>query len=483
MVNWKTLKPKALVPFVEYDNVVNYRGMRRQNLPYVVMWVVYYAWVIIFSTWWTASSLTENVFDTKLRGILHIINLLSSALFVLLMKKEHYLYYVRVGAVLIVAGMGLFLTAQNSYMQLFSTSLIGILLGCVNAGILMPFVFALNNSEKFYAVVGSYGLINLLLLFQDSYAAGHGPHNVLFPFIMLLAALGTTLLFQKDSAASGTDEAVFRDTVMPSRIYLTLFFNCAIAVLCKGAGKGILNISLISSDLPLLIWYDIGGIAGCLIYIAVYAFAAKAFVWLGNITFASVAMGLLCNAFTPQIPGLAAPFALLLGIGNTVGMINMYYIIGVVGKKYNSMRYLRLSIIFIGICGGISGLLLGNLITDINTFEISIMASLISAAVMLMFLMVSPVMAQARYEKDWGKDSANVEIDHEQRHVFEKYQLSKRETEVCELLLKGYTLRQISAILEIAYSTVNTYCTSLYRKLGINSRTELLLLHKDYLDN
>jgi DNA-binding CsgD family transcriptional regulator len=253
--------------------------------------------------------------------------------------------------------------------------------------------------------------------------------------------------------------------------------------LCKGASKGVLNISLLSFGLPLSIWHDSGGIAGCLIYIAVYALADKAFVWLGNITFASVAMGLLCNAFVPQIPELAAPFAFLLGIGNTVGMINMYYIIGVVGKKYDSMRYLRLSIILIGICGGISGILLGNLITETNTFEISIAASLISAAVMLMFMMASPVMVQARYEKDWGKDSANTEIDHEQCHVFAKYQLSKRETEVCELLLKGYTLRQISAILEIAYSTVNTYCTSLYRKLGINSRTELLLLHKNYLDN
>jgi hypothetical protein len=166
MINRKTLKPKALVPFVEYDNVVNYRGMRRQNLPYVVMWAVYYAWVIVFSTWWTASPLTENVFDAKLRSILHIINLLSSALFVLLMKKELYLYYVRAGAVLIVVGMGLFWTMPNPYMQMFSTLLIGISLGCVNAGILMPFVFALNNTEKFYAVVGSYGLINLLLRFR-----------------------------------------------------------------------------------------------------------------------------------------------------------------------------------------------------------------------------------------------------------------------------------------------------------------------------
>ena len=49
------------------------------------------------------------------------------------------------------------------------------------------------------------------------------------------------------------------------------------------------------------------------------------------------------------------------------------------------------------------------------------------------------------------------EIDNDQLYLFRKYRLSKRETEVCRLLLQGYTLRQISAILSISYSTVNTY--------------------------
>jgi DNA-binding CsgD family transcriptional regulator len=73
-----------------------------------------------------------------------------------------------------------------------------------------------------------------------------------------------------------------------------------------------------------------------------------------------------------------------------------------------------------------------------------------------------------------------MEIGNEQLHIFKKYRLTKREIEVCKLLLQGYTMRQISGILSLAYPTVNTYCTSVYRKLNINSRTELLLLFKDY---
>lgn len=59
--------------------------------------------------------------------------------------------------------------------------------------------------------------------------------------------------------------------------------------------------------------------------------------------------------------------------------------------------------------------------------------------------------------------------------------LTPKETEVCVLLLNGLTMRQISGALGIAYSTVNTYCTSIYRKLGINSKTELLVMFSEHL--
>ena len=107
-------------------------------------------------------------------------------------------------------------------------------------------------------------------------------------------------------------------------------------------------------------------------------------------------------------------------------------------------------------------------------------ASIITVAVMLLFIMLSAVVSQSQYYNDWAKDSEKTEIDNEQLYMFKKYRLSKREIEVCKLLLQGYTMRQISGILSIAYSTVNTYCTSAYRKLEINSKTELMLLFKDY---
>jgi DNA-binding CsgD family transcriptional regulator len=41
--------------------------------------------------------------------------------------------------------------------------------------------------------------------------------------------------------------------------------------------------------------------------------------------------------------------------------------------------------------------------------------------------------------------------------------------------LKGYTIKEISAQLFIAFATANNHCQNIYRKLGINSRQELFL--------
>ncbi|MBZ4670669.1 MAG: transcriptional regulator, LuxR family protein [Oscillospiraceae bacterium] len=176
----------------------------------------------------------------------------------------------------------------------------------------------------------------------------------------------------------------------------------------------------------------------------------------------------------------AIPFAVLLGIGSTIGMINMYYILGVIGKKYDSMRFVRLYIFFVGIFGGVSGIAVGDLISRIGAFQFSVLASVFSVVVMIAFMFISPVMEREEYVNVWGLDSQFSEIDNEQLNIFLKYKLSRREIEVCKLLLQGYTLRQISGILSIGYSTVNTYCTNIYRKTKINSRTELMQVFKDY---
>ena len=55
-------------------------------------------------------------------------------------------------------------------------------------------------------------------------------------------------------------------------------------------------------------------------------------------------------------------------------------------------------------------------------------------------------------------------------------ELTKRENEILTMLLTSMNLKRIAFILKISYYTVNFHCKNIYRKLGIQSRTELFVL-------
>lgn len=68
--------------------------------------------------------------------------------------------------------------------------------------------------------------------------------------------------------------------------------------------------------------------------------------------------------------------------------------------------------------------------------------------------------------------------EHQQRleSVAEKYAISKRELEILRLVLEGRSNKEIEQQLFISYHTVKNHVSSLYRKLGIKNRYQLLHL-------
>jgi DNA-binding CsgD family transcriptional regulator len=52
--------------------------------------------------------------------------------------------------------------------------------------------------------------------------------------------------------------------------------------------------------------------------------------------------------------------------------------------------------------------------------------------------------------------------------------LTRAERQVCELLLRGQSNRQIAAALVVSEHTVESHCTHVYEKLGVHYRRELL---------
>lgn len=56
--------------------------------------------------------------------------------------------------------------------------------------------------------------------------------------------------------------------------------------------------------------------------------------------------------------------------------------------------------------------------------------------------------------------------------------LTPREYELYLLLIEGFTLKESAEKLSIKYSTANTHMTGVYKKLGVNSRAELIINYR-----
>lgn len=57
--------------------------------------------------------------------------------------------------------------------------------------------------------------------------------------------------------------------------------------------------------------------------------------------------------------------------------------------------------------------------------------------------------------------------------------LTEREFAVLQNLLDGLTIKQTAQKLGIKYSTVNTHMTSIYKKLKVNTRSELIIKYRN----
>jgi len=459
-------------------NLINFKNIKKSNLTYILVWIFYYAWVIVFTTWWTSSPVTVAVFDAEMRAMLHIINLTASAVFIFILKREWYVVSSRISAVFLIVSSVIFLTIQNDTAQTVAAIVLAVAIGGLNASILIPFVFVLNNTEKFYSVVFSNLLISVMILLQE-FGTLKVTDSIIFSLIMLALSILPTIFFKKSDLLESYPKNLSLVPKYSKITYLTIALNCVYAIMCKSVGKIFLQNADMQTAIALEPYFYFGAILGCVVYFLIYMVFRNSNQTTWNVTFSTFVAAMLLYSFGNNSNVVLGFFAVLLGVGSTMGMINMYYILGVIGKKYFSIKYVRLSILFIGTCGGVSGILIA-LLTKQSPITAGMALAGFSAIAIVILLMFSPTLTQKYFCDSWASDSEKSDVNTSLNYL-QKYNLSKRESEICQLLLQGNTLRQAAAILDISYATVNTYTTTLYRKLNINSRTELLILFKDYI--
>ncbi len=160
----------------------------------------------------------------------------------------------------------------------------------------------------------------------------------------------------------------------------------------------------------------------------------------------------------------------------------MWIMLLLVAKKSPAKPFVVFIVGWLAECSGnVLGHVVAPFFVDNSTIFVAIVLMLIILAVGLMFSD-----GQFMLDFDIETDEKSVELEEtpieESRDAIrlfcEKYGLSPRESEVCELWLTGHGLRYIQENLFISEATVKTHVRNIYRKCDTHNRAEILALYE-----
>jgi len=340
--------------------------------------------------------------------------------------------------------------------------------GCVSCSS-FPFVFVLNNAERFYGSVLMLLSIRLVKLFALLPAIPPLLRKTAALLLAVPLVFSMLLSRQEDFTGKGAREAAqFDRGVWLSVFILIAYFAVRITGFYAPA----------FSHLPASFLWGALELLPLLLCIAVQVIFRRSVWTLCNIFFLSALLSYWM--WYAGLPEMAHMFAEL----KELGFLAAFYLVGCVTNRFCDFRmHKRLVLLCIS--------LVGALFLAVELLQLRLpgtpAAVVTAAGFFAAFLLLSPAFSQYLFLSDWSGElsavymctppAAHSDTGGLVRQVsrLDGTNLSPREKQVALLLLQGMTLRQIAPELKLTPATVATYSKSIYKKLGINSRAELFI--------
>jgi len=192
--------------------------------------------------------------------------------------------------------------------------------------------------------------------------------------------------------------------------------------------------------------------------------------------FAGGAVVIIVRLLVDVIAGHGSTLAKIMGVANMVVLLLAFVLsIAVLVRLALASRWLRekdqaVALRFLG-----RFYLTGCVLVLISAMTMRQYHGLVFASIGLLFN-VFPFVWYRRHLPGFGNGLADRVAETDLSAVCAKYGVSSRQREIIELILRGKSNRDIADALFIAPHTVKNHIYSLYQKLGVKSRFELLNL-------
>lgn len=464
-------------------NRLSIKSISRENLPFFWGWIAVSVWLYAFFLPMGDFALKASLFEAVVgdTSFYFYVMLISGSFIPIIFDGKRFVSTSFYSVILSLICFISVLFLKPGILPKVIMIIAALCIGHIFISHVYTFFMVLNNSEKFYSMILATLLPKVLMYNKPLLNSSQLllPPSAIIIFTIMITLAFSTYFIKSDVEKIPSFQkakAPFRAYSLMPLIFIVFGLNDVIAPATLQQIAGYTKNQIES-------FYFIGILVGLAVILLLQARFSMNICIMLNLSFGFLAVGFITDIIQMQYSNVGFVSAICFGIAYSIGIINIYYLAGLMIKKFKSYYFYRTGFLLSSLCY-LSASILVKIFGQIEIQVSNILMAFFSICIVILFFLLSPFFIKMLYSGEWIDDTYREDISQCSRleAKLKDYKLTPAEIEVCCLLLEGYTLRQISGIQSKAYATINTYCTSIYRKLNINSRTELLLLLQEYKD-
>ena len=470
--------------FTKMTNQFTIKSITKRNLSFFISWIIVFVWLYSYFLPFGGFKFESNLYNLKVGNeiIFTAVWLITTPTITFFVNGRKYVSYTFLSVIMAILSFFILRFTPGGIISEIILCLGSACMGHIFASSCYSFFMVLNNAEKFYSMLLAVFIPKLFMLLKPILNKPDIKIDVsnIIIMILLFILLISSFLYRHtiDSIPKKADAQP------PKKAYILMLLVFAVLALNDVIAPAIISATLIKLRIPFEPLYFSGILLG-IVFILVFQKILKTELYnILNLSFAFAALGFVSSSLSLINEFYGILSFLFFGVSYVLGFVNIYYLAGFMAKKFQSLIFYRVGIALSSVFY-FAAIFATHFLDDLKNayFNDTIaLSAFMSVIVLIAFLFSTPFFIKNLSSKEWMDDTYRIDITHGTRlsAKLKDYSLSPREIETCQELLAGYTLRQISAIMGISFSTVNTYCNSIYKKLGINSRTELVVMLKEY---
>ena len=442
------------------------KNVRKIKWANVLYWTFFYAYTFMIASKWFVYEDGVLSLDFSLTAFYQHVALLSSIIIGFAFLRRHtYVLPKRIMSVIASVAIlfgGIFASLRSNLVYLV---LLSVLLGQLADCSLLTYIYEMNNSERLFGIVFCHILSALVGVFSVSFDRTTSAYWFLVFALSAVSAV-TSFLEKKDVEWQFTVAEVFQ-----KKLYVPLILACigGIVAVCSS----MVTISETAKGLPMARYFYFGGaILGALVYFVEYRFMPRAATATLVTGFATAVVCIFCFVLSSGAT-LACISAVFGGMTFNICMMNLYFILCTIIKKYRDSKMFRIA----PIVSNFAGIVIVAASTFVVLYaseiviKIGLSVCLLGNVVVLATSLVwdKGISITAKQEEYLGYDTV---ITKEQ--IYQAAGLTEKESEIADLLLENLSLKEIAARLFISENTAKTHRSAVYKKLQVGSKDELV---------